>query len=73
MARPAFKRWWTRFVPVAAGFAAHTLLSSVALILLFVFWQPMGGVIWNVEVTGGAGAALRIVRLQFGLVLLSRS
>lgn len=49
MARPAFKRWWTRFVPEPAERATYVLFSSLALIALFVFWQPMGGVIWHVE------------------------
>lgn len=49
MARPAFKRWWTRYVPVQLERSTYVLLSSVALILLFVLWQPLGGVIWQME------------------------
>jgi protein-S-isoprenylcysteine O-methyltransferase Ste14 len=48
MARPAFKRWWTRIVPVAAERSAYVLLSSLALIVLFAFWQPIGGVVWDI-------------------------
>src|SRR6187551_2650484 len=48
MARPAFKRWFTRFVPEPAERSTYTLASSVALIVLFWFWQPMGGVVWQV-------------------------
>src|SRR5688572_8873576 len=47
MARPAFKRWWTRVVPEAAERSTYVLLSSLALIALFVFWEPIGGVIWT--------------------------
>ena len=49
MARPAFKRWWTRIIPQAAERSTYTLLSSLALIALFAFWEPMGGIVWNVE------------------------
>ncbi len=49
MARPAFKRAWTRVVPEPIERSTYVLASSVALIALFAFWQPMGGVVWNIE------------------------
>lgn len=71
MARPAFKRWWTRIVPEAAERSTYTLLSSLALILLFVFWQPIGGVVWHVD--SPVGRALLYAGFAFGwaLVLVS--
>jgi protein-S-isoprenylcysteine O-methyltransferase Ste14 len=49
MARPFFKRAWTRIIPVAAERSTYVLFSSLAMILLFALWQPMGGVIWDID------------------------
>jgi len=49
MARPAFKRWWTRIVPEAAERSTYVLASSIAVGALFAFWEPIGGVVWQTE------------------------
>jgi protein-S-isoprenylcysteine O-methyltransferase Ste14 len=49
MARPAFKRWWTRLVPWEAERSTYVLLSCAALALLFWQWRPIGIVVWDVE------------------------
>lgn len=68
MARPAFKRWWTRFVPEAAERSVYVLVSSLLMTAIFVFWQPLGGVVWQVQ---GANARLAIEALYlFGWMLL---
>ena len=71
MARPAFKRWWTRIVPESAERSTYTLLSSLALIALFVWWQPMGGVIWNVDSQLGRILLYAACAFGWGLVLIS--
>ena len=48
MARPAFKRWIKRYMPAAVERSTFVLISSIALGLIMLFWQPMGGVIWQI-------------------------
>jgi protein-S-isoprenylcysteine O-methyltransferase Ste14 len=49
MARPAFKRAWTRAVPAAVERSVYVLCASIALIILFWFWQPIGATVWLVS------------------------
>jgi protein-S-isoprenylcysteine O-methyltransferase Ste14 len=71
MARPAFKAKWTRLVPEALERSTYVLLSSICLILLEVFWQPMGGKIWAVESVVGQQVLTAIFVLGWLIVLLS--
>ena len=71
MARPGFKTWWTRLVPRPAERATYVLASSLALIALLAFWQPLPGTLWSVE-TGWLRDALTAGSLAgFGIVLVS--
>jgi methanethiol S-methyltransferase len=70
MARPAFKRAWTRIVPKAAERSTFVLLASLVLIVMFWQWRPITTPVWTV--TAAPAAALRAVFwLGWGLVLLS--
>ena len=70
MARPAFKRWWTRFVPQPVERTTYVLLASLALLLIFWQWRPMTDIVWS---AGGAGGIVlqAVFWLGWGLVLLS--
>jgi protein-S-isoprenylcysteine O-methyltransferase Ste14 len=71
MARPWFKKAWTRIVPAVVERSTYVLFSSVALAVLFWAWQPMGGVIWNVESTFGRVALLGLYAFGWATVLVA--
>lgn len=48
MARPAFKRAWTRLIPPATERSVYVLFASIALLILFRFWHPLERTIWQV-------------------------
>lgn len=47
MARPAFKRWWSRILPVGCERSTYVLLSSLILLLLFWQWRSIPIPIWQ--------------------------
>src|SRR3954453_5933251 len=51
MARPWFKRVWTRIVPEPAERSTYVLFSSAALLIVFWWWQPIGVIVWNTSGT----------------------
>jgi protein-S-isoprenylcysteine O-methyltransferase Ste14 len=71
MARPAFKRIWTKVVPQVVERSTYVLFSSLALIAMFAFWSPMGGTIWTVEGVFGRTAMYSLFAFGWTLVLVS--
>lgn len=71
MARPAFKKWWTKFIPEPIERSTYVLLASLCLILLFWQWQPIGGFIWRVESETAQIILVSLSMLGFGIVLVS--
>jgi protein-S-isoprenylcysteine O-methyltransferase Ste14 len=71
MARSWFKRAWTRIVPPAAERSTYVLLSSLALILLFWQWRPIGGSVWQINNELGAMAIYWVYAAGWILLLLA--
>jgi protein-S-isoprenylcysteine O-methyltransferase Ste14 len=69
MARPAFKRWLTRFVPESAERSTYVLLSTLCLAALMIFWAPLGGVVWSVSNGIGQVSLLALYFASWGLLL----
>jgi protein-S-isoprenylcysteine O-methyltransferase Ste14 len=67
MARPGFKRAWTKVIPEPIERSTYVLLASLALILLFWQWRSMTGVIWQVE---GFGRSLLILIFWLGWLMV---
>jgi methanethiol S-methyltransferase len=71
MARPAFKRWWTRFVPKPVERTTYVLLASLALLFLYWQWRPIPDTIWLVTNPTGALVLLAVSWAGWGVALLS--
>lgn len=71
MARPAFKQWWTKFVPESLERSTFVLLASLCLMLMMWQWQPIGGVVWSIESPIFKNILLSSFVLGWGLVLIS--
>jgi protein-S-isoprenylcysteine O-methyltransferase Ste14 len=71
MARPWFKRWVTKFIPVSMERSTFVLLASAILMLLFWQWRPQTQVVWNVEPTAARWALSGLSLAGFGLVFVA--
>jgi protein-S-isoprenylcysteine O-methyltransferase Ste14 len=71
MARPAFKRWWTRVVPQPVERTTFVLLASLALLLLYWQWRPMPEPVWSVTHPIGVAVLQAIFWIGWAVVLIS--
>src|SRR5690349_11064332 len=69
MARPTFKRWWTRFVPEAIERSTYVLFSSLLPVALFAWWQPIGGIVWDAPAGLARGAIIALYLFGWALLL----
>jgi methanethiol S-methyltransferase len=71
MARPAFKRWWTKLVPRAVERSTYVLASSLVLILLYWQWRPIPDPVWSVNNAAGAALLTALFWVGWIIVLIS--
>ena len=71
MARQGFKRAWTKVVPPPIERSVYVLMASLALIILFKFWQPIPSVVWDVSGTVWATLLWAAFAAGWVIVLLS--
>ena len=71
MARSWFKKWWSTYVPDAMERSTFVLFTCVVLIALYAFWQPMGGVVWQITNPYLVGIMYALFALGWVLVLAS--
>jgi methanethiol S-methyltransferase len=71
MARPAFKRWWTRLVPPSVERSTYVLLASLVLFVLYWQWRTLPAVIWEVSLPAGRLAIWALFWLGWVIVFAS--
>ncbi len=71
MARPAFKRWWTRFVPPHVERSTYVLTSSLVLALMYWQWRPMPSIVWDAQHPALVAALWGLFGIGWLLVLIS--
>ena len=69
MARPGFKKWWTKIVPKSIERTTYVLLANLALVLLFWQWRPLPEAVWNVNTSWALGILWGICALGWMIVL----
>jgi methanethiol S-methyltransferase len=71
MARQGFKRAWTRLVPPPVERSTYVLFSSLALLPLFRFWEPIGSVVWQVNSPAARWAVTMLYGFGWALVFVA--
>jgi protein-S-isoprenylcysteine O-methyltransferase Ste14 len=70
MARPWFKERWTQIVPWTIERSTYVLFASLALLLLFWQWRPLGMAIWTVDNAVARIALWTLCAAGWGTVLV---
>ena len=71
MARPEFKRWWTKIIAPSIERSTYVLASSLVLMLLFWLWRPLPNVVWQATDAWAVGALWAVFGFGWLIVLVS--
>ena len=71
MARPWFKRAWTKIVPKPVERSTFVLFTSAVLMFMFWQWRPIGGAVWEVTNPDARMLVQGICGIGWCMVLLS--
>ena len=71
MARPWFKRLWTRVVPEPVERSTYVLLATAVLVVVMWLWRPLPETVWETDSTAVRAVAYAVSFAGWGLVLLS--
>ncbi|MBC7771178.1 MAG: isoprenylcysteine carboxylmethyltransferase family protein [Pyrinomonadaceae bacterium] len=71
MARPWFKRAWTRVAPKAIERSTFVIAASACLALLFWQWRPLPGELWRISNPAAALAVSAVSMLGWVIVFAS--
>lgn len=71
MARPAFKRVWTKVIPQPIERSTYVLASTVLLGCIVYFWQPLGGVLWEITDPTAVSILYGLFAIGWGILFLA--
>jgi protein-S-isoprenylcysteine O-methyltransferase Ste14 len=71
MARPWFKKIWTRFIPVHAERSTYVLISSALMVILFAGWRPVPDIVWDLASPLARWVVWGLFGAGWGILLLS--
>jgi methanethiol S-methyltransferase len=71
MARQAFKRWLTAYLPPAAERSTYVLVSALLLLLLIWQWRPIPSIVWSVSSEPAYSMLMALFWLGWAIVFIS--
>jgi methanethiol S-methyltransferase len=71
MARQGFKQKWKQFIPAPVERSTYVLFTSIVLVFLYRFWQPLPFIIWDLSESAAGTVLLTVSFIGWGIVLLS--